>query len=138
MQRKVGWGIANLVLRIFWIVAPEKCPGALPPLTVDVFHPWCTRLFGQDCHVWLQRLASEGRGKTIEIRDHLAVILDQHRCHRIDLGAEVEESVRAEGLTALGRVHLVTIDVGVYRCRRAQLELRVVKRERTVPLHSRS
>src|SRR3954449_1460911 len=63
------------------------------------------------------------------------MVLHQHRCHWIDLRAEIEEGVGAEWLAALGRGHLMTIDIGVHGCRWAQLELRVLKRKGTVPLH---
>ena len=113
VQRQIGRRVADLVLRILRIVPAEEGPGALAVLAVDVLDPRRARLVGQHGDAGLERLAGERRGEPVEVRNHLAVVLHQHRGHRIDLGAEVEQGEGAERLAAVGRVDLVAVDVGV-------------------------
>src|ERR687892_1540444 len=117
MQGKISGSITDLVLRIFRIVTAEEGPGALATITVNVLYPGRTRLFRQNRHARLQCLTAEGGRQTIEVRDHLPVILHQHRCDWVNLRAEVEESIGAEWLTPLRGVHLVPVYVGIDRRR---------------------
>ena len=93
MQGEIGGCVADLVLRIFRIVTAKEGPGPLSMLAVDVFDPGRAGLFRQDRDAWLQRLPGERGGETVEVGNHLPVVLHQHRGHRIDLGAEVEQGV---------------------------------------------
>src|ERR671913_2623361 len=102
MQRQIGRSVTYLVLGIFRIVTAEEGPGALTMLPVDVLDPGRARFFRQHGHAWLQCLAAKRSRETVEIGDHLPVILYQHRSNRIDLRAEVEEREGAERLTPVG------------------------------------
>src|SRR5918998_3478334 len=110
MEGKVSGSITDLVLRIFRVVAAEEGPRALATVAVNVLHPWRTRLLGQHRHTRFQCFPAERRREAVEVRDDLPMILHQHRCDWVDLGAEVEQGVRAEWLAPFRRVHLMAID----------------------------
>src|SRR3954447_22536461 len=121
VQGEVGRRVADLVLRVLRIMAAEEGPGPLAALAVDVLDPWCAGLVRQHRYAGLEGVPGETGGESVEIGNHLAVILDQHGGHRIDLRAEVEERERAQRLPPLDRVDLMPVDVGVYRHRGAEL-----------------
>src|SRR5215213_8997687 len=135
MEGEIGGYITDLMLGILRIVASEEGPGTLPVLAVNVFDPGCAGLVTQDRNAGLQRLTAEGRGETVEVGNDLAMALDQQRGDGIDLGAEVEQGKRSQRLAMLRRVDLVPVDVGVHGNGRTQLQVGVLERERTLPIH---
>src|SRR3954471_5326664 len=98
VQRQVGGSIADLMLRVFGVVSTEEGPGALPVLAMDVLDPGGSRLFGEYGDARLEGFSGERRGETVEVWNDLAVVLNQHSRHWIDLGAEVEQGKRPQGL----------------------------------------
>src|SRR5689334_2825813 len=121
------------MLRVLWVVAAEERPGALAMLAMDVLDPGSPGLFSEHGDTGLERLSGKGGCQSIEVRDALAMVLNQHRGHGVELRAEVEQGERSEWLPPLRRVHLVAIDVGVHRNGGTQLQLGIMKRERAVP-----
>ncbi len=134
MQRQVGGRIADLMLRVFGVVAPKERPRALPEIAVDVLDPRRPVFIAQYDVARLKVIPHERRGETVEVGDHLAVVLGQHRGNGIDLGTEVEERERAERLPARGSVDLVAVDIGEARDLGVRLHVRAGERERPAPV----
>ncbi len=88
---------------------------------MDVLDPRRTRLIGQHGDAGLDRGATKGCGETVEIRNHLPVVLDEHARYRIDLCRKVEEGESAQWLP-VDAIDLMSIDVAEHRQRRRELK----------------
>src|SRR5256885_11370343 len=67
MQREIGRGIADLMLRILGIMPAKEGPGPLPQVAVDVLDPRRALFFGEDRDAGLEPIAAERRGQAVEV-----------------------------------------------------------------------
>src|SRR3954467_14124228 len=53
VQREIGGGVPDRVLRVFGVVTAVVRPGSLPVVAMDVLHPRRARLLGENYVAWL-------------------------------------------------------------------------------------
>src|SRR2546428_636052 len=99
------------MLRILGIMTAVVGPRPLAVVAMDVLHPGRPFLEREHDVGRLERRLGKAGRDAIEVADHAAMILHEHRRDWIELRGKIEQRERAEWLPPPRYVHLMPIDV---------------------------